>query len=151
MLEHVETTPYLKMPLGPGSGAIADAVADLIGPAGLADAYRGLTPESVEMFGLALIEILHSVDEYCGAGALADGAIAELWTGQHLAVLVLRFRGRPLPEWLVANWDRMQEPERLAPSGEAGWGWLLVREALDSVDHRMCADAQMLLLERRIW
>ena len=50
----------------------------------------------------------------------------------------------------LMNWDRGQEPSVLAPSSDIGWGWLLVREALDSVSHTWNGSQQILFLERRI-
>lgn len=149
-MQIAETAPILACRLMGGARAIPAIVEDLLGAHGLSSAPAGATPETLEILGLALNEVLHSINEFAGEQTLADEAAVELWVGETLVIITARFHGKALPDWLVTNWDRGQEPAILAPSTEAGWGWLLVREALDNVCHAWRGSEQILYLERRI-
>ncbi|MEM7188115.1 MAG: hypothetical protein AAF439_00765, partial [Pseudomonadota bacterium] len=116
----------------------------------LASGHAGITPEMLEILGLALNEVLHTIGEICGEQTGPDESSIELWLEQTLLIVCVKFRGAPLPDWLLANWDRAQEPAVLAPNAELGWGWLLVREALDAVSHGWRGSEQLLFLEKRI-
>ena len=129
---------------------IAPAVESVL--AGLFGRARSLTPKTVDMIGLAATEVLHTVLEHCGRQRTAGGAPVELslelWVEPELAVLVIGHAGPALPEWLISNWDRGEEPALLDAPG--GWGWLLVREALDGVSTGRCGDRRLLFLEKRL-
>ncbi len=142
--ERAETGPSVAANLQRSSGpalrcvfhgprGVEPAVAAVIGPRGLAGLARGNDG------GLL---------EHCPGQATSGGVSLELWVEPKLAVLVVCHAGPALPEWLIANWDRGEEPAVLdAPSG---WGWLLVREALDGVSAAASGDRQLLLLEKRL-
>jgi hypothetical protein len=128
--------------------SIAPAVEAVLGPRGLAGRARSLTPKTLDMVGLATMEVLHTVLEHCGDQRAAGGASVELWVEPGLAVLVVGHAGPALPDWLIANWDRGEEPG--VPDASTGWGWLLVREALDGVSAGRCGDRRLLFLEKRL-
>ena len=94
--------------------------------------------------------MLHSIHEFAGEQTEADDSRVELWVESTLLIITVGFRGMALPNWLLTNWDRCREPAVLTPPSECGWGWLLVREALDSVSHSWVGSQQILFLERRI-
>jgi len=87
---------------------------------------------------------------FAGEQTEADASAVELWADATLVIVCVRFRGAPLPDWLLANWDRAHEPAVLAPGTDSGWGWLLVREALDAVSHAWRGREQLLFLEKRL-
>ena len=149
-MAHLESAPVLSCRLLGGSRAIPEIVDDLINSDGLSALPGGATPEMLEILALALSEVLHSINEFAGQQTMADEASVELWVEDSLVIICAKFHGKPLPGWLLTNWDRGQEPAILAPSSDIGWGWLLVREALDSVSHEWCGSQQILFLERRL-
>lgn len=150
MAHHTEIAPVLSCRLVGGPSAISSIVDDVLSPQGLAGIPTGPTPEMLEILGLALNEVLHSITEISGRQTEGDAASVDLWVEKTLVIICVRFRGAPMPGWLLTNWDRAQEPATLAPSIECGWGWLLVREALDSVSHCWRGSEQLLFLEKRI-
>lgn len=103
-----------------------------------------------ELLALALSEVLHTITDIAGPQTDADSSSVDLWLERHLMAITVSFRGAPLPRWLLTNWDRGQQPEILAPRTEVGWGWLLVREAFDSVWLDWAGSEQILTLEKRI-
>lgn len=141
--------PTLIRPLAGGRDAISRIVDDVL--AGT-DGHRVFAPAPLakELLTLALSEILHTITDVAGPQTDADASSIELWLDQHLLIITIRFRGARLPDWLLVNWDRGQEPEILAPRTEFGWGWLLVREALDSVSLDWMGSEQILILEKRL-
>lgn len=149
-MELAEASPILACRLVGGARAIPGIVDDLLGAEGLSRSPAGATPETLEILGLALNEVLHSINEFAGEQSIADDASIELWIGDRLVVICAKFHGNPLPAWLLTNWDRGQEPAVLAPSSDAGWGWLLVREALDNVSLSWRGSQQLLFLDRRV-
>ena len=150
MVEHTEIAPVLSCRFVGGPGDIPGLVDHLLGLDGLSGLPNLPTPETLEILGLALNEVLHSIADISGRQTTGDNSSVELWVEQTLVILCVRFRGAPLPEWLLQNWDRAQEPAVLAPSIDCGWGWLLVREALDAVSHGWRGSEQLLFLEKRI-
>ena len=150
MMEHTEAAPVLACPLSGGNREIPRIVSNLINSDGLSGLPGGPTPEMLEILALALNEVLHSINEFAGHQTAADDASVELWVEESLVIICAKFHGKPLPDWLLTNWDRGQEPAVLAPTSDVGWGWLLVREALDNVSHVWSGSQQILFLERRI-
>lgn len=150
MVEHTEIAPVLSCQFIGGPGEIPGLVDNLLGVDGLSGLPSLPTPETLEILGLALNEVLHSITDIAGRQTAGDASSVELWVEQTLVILCVRFRGAPLPDWLLQNWDRAQEPAVLAPSIDCGWGWLLVREALDAVSHGWRGSEQLLFLEKRI-
>ncbi len=142
------SAPLLQLPFE-GAQGIPSAVETLIGPKGLAGAIRPATPRTLDLLGLAVMEVLHTIVEVSGdPGGRLSGSVA-LWTEPRLAMIVVRFAGRPLPDRLLADWDRGAEPASPeAPLGCDGWGWLLVREALDGVGAVRSGNRNLLFLER---
>ena len=130
-----------------GPRAIAPAVEAVIGPRGMGGLARSLTPKTLDMIGLAAMEVLHTVLEHRGCQGPAGGVLVELWVQPALAVLVVDHAGPSLPGWLIANWDRGDEPAALDASS---WGWLMVREALDGVGTARRGDRRLILLEKRL-
>lgn len=149
-MQLAETSPLVVCRLLGGARAIPSIVDDLIGFEAFSEEPGRNTPETLEILGLALNEVLHSINEFVGEQTLADDASVELWTGDTIIIFCVKFHGNPLPGWLIQNWDRSQEPAILAPSTDAGWGWLLVREALDGASHLWRGSQQLLFLEKRI-
>ncbi len=149
-MQNTEIGPILARGLSGGARSISDIIDDVLGAGGLTSAASPLSPEVAEILGLALNEVLHSIHEFAGEQVEADESTIELWVESTLLVICVKFRGQALPGWLVTNWDRGQEPGTLAPPGDVGWGWLLVREALDSVAHAWQGSQQILFLERRL-
>ena len=149
-MQHSELAPVLACRLTGGVRSISGVIDELLGAEGLCAAAPGVSPEVSEILGLALNEILFTIHEFSGEQTEADESSVELFAESTLLVICIKFRGRSLPGWLQSNWDRGQEPARLAPPSEAGWGWLLVREALDSVTHTWSDSQQILFLERRL-
>jgi hypothetical protein len=142
------SAPLLELPFA-GARGIPSAVEALIGPRGLGAAIRPATPKTLDLVGLAMMEVLHSIVECSGERRGGPAGSVALWTEPELAVIVVRFAGPPLPGWLVANWDRGEEPTSPeAPRGCGGWGWLLVREALDGVSAVRSGNRNLLFLER---
>ena len=107
-------------------------------------------PVTQELLALALSEVLYTITDIAGAQSEADASSVELWLERHLLIISVRFRGAPLPDWLLANWDRACEPAILAPRTDYGWGWLLVREAFEAVSRDWCGSEQILILEKRL-
>lgn len=141
--------PTLTRPLAGGREVISQIVEDVLsGP----EAERAFSPAPLtrELLTLALSEILHTITDVVGPQTEADASSIELWLDQHLMIVTVRFRGARLPDWLLVNWDRGQEPAILAPRTEFGWGWLLVREALDAVSLDWHGSEQILILEKRL-
>ena len=130
------------------AGGIAPAVEAVLGPRGLGGRARSLTPKTLELIGLATMEVLHSVLDHCVDQRAGRGVSLELWVEPRLAVLVVSHAGPAIPDWLIANWDRGEEPA--VPDAPAGWGWLLVREALDGVSASRRGHRPLLLLEKRL-
>jgi hypothetical protein len=143
------SAPALRCPFD-GPRSIAPAVEAVIGPRGLAGIARPLSPGTLDMLGLAAMEVLHTVLEHCGGQRAASGASVELWIEPRLAVLVVRHAGPALPGWLIANWDRGEEPALHDTPCDCGWGWLLVREALDGVGTARAGGRHLLFLEKRL-
>ena len=143
------TAPVLSLGFE-GAGSIAPAVEALIGPRGLAGIVRPATPRTLDLIGLAIMEVLHSVVEISGDQRGRAGTSVTLWTEPKLAVVAVRFAGLPLPEWLLANWDRGEEPAVAETPRGYGWGWLLVREALDAVSVTRAGNRNILFLEKRL-
>ena len=142
--------PALERRLTGDAEAQSRVVEDLLASPGLRGLIAARSPEAVALLGLALNEVLYTLTELGGdAGIGTDGTIG-LWTDTRLVIFCIRFAGPPLPDWLLANWDRAQEPAVLAPPDDCGWGWLLVREALDAVSQDISGEDQLLLLERRV-
>ena len=150
MADPIEISPVMRCRLIGGAASIPVIVDDVLSPKSLTGTPAQPTPEMLEVLSLALMEVLHSITEISGKQTEADAAAVELWVEPTLIIICVRFRGTPLPDWLIQNWDRAQEPAVLAPSTECGWGWLLVREALDAVSHAWRGSEQLLFLEKRI-
>ncbi|MFK7944012.1 MAG: hypothetical protein AB8B85_14010, partial [Paracoccaceae bacterium] len=149
-MSYAELGPALACGLKGGPRDISATIELVLGSDGIAGLSRLRTPETVELIGLALNEVLHSVHEFSGEQTEADESRVELWLEPTILIVTVCFRGKSLPDWLLANWDRCREPAVLTPPGECGWGWLLVREALDSVTHSWSGSQQILFLERRL-
>ena len=134
-----------------GPRGIGPAVGAMIGPGGLAG-VRSLTPRTLDLLGLAAMEVLHTLLEHgcdrVGGRAGSGGISVELWLEPQLAVVAIGHAGPPLPDWLLANWDRSEEPA--LPDASSGWGWLLVREALDGVSAGGSDNRRLLFLEKRL-
>ena len=141
--------PVLSCRLKGGPSAISDTVEQVLAMTRLREAFA-TQPDVLETIGLSLNEVLHSIHEFSGEQTEADDSAVELWLERTLMIICVRFRGKPLPNWLICNWDRAQEPAVLAPPSDVGWGWLLVREVLDSVSHCWRDSEQILFLERRL-
>jgi hypothetical protein len=140
------SAPLLDMPFE-GAQGIPPAVEALIGPRGLAGAIRQATPRTLDLVGLAVMEVLHTIVEHLGERRGLSGSVA-LWTEPRLAIIAVSWAGPALPDWMLANWDRGEEPASLeAPLG-SGWGWLLVREAVDGVSAMRSGSRNILYLER---
>ena len=149
-MSYAELGPALACRLKGGPRDISDVVETVLGSEGIAGRTQITTPETVELLGLALNEVLHSVHEFAGEQTEADDSRVELWVESALLIVTVSFRGKGMPDWLLTNWDRCREPAVLTPPSESGWGWLLVREALDSVSHSWVDSRQLLFLERRL-
>lgn len=149
-MSYAELGPTLACRLRGGSRDISDVVDTILGQEGVAGRTQISTPETIELLGLALNEVLHSVNEFAGEQSEGDDSRVELWVESAILIVTVGFRGKALPEWLLTNWDRCREPAVLTPPSESGWGWLLVREALDSVSHAWVDSRQVLFLERRL-
>ena len=137
----------LSRRLAGGRDAIARIVEDVLG--GEEDGVSSPASLSREPLSLALSEVLYSVTDIAGPQTEADASAIELWLQKDFLVIAVRFRGTPLPRWLLTNWDRGAEPAILAPRSEVGWGWLLVRDVFDSVWLDWAGSEQILLLEKR--
>ena len=96
---------------------------------------------------LAVLEVLHSIVELSGKGRGLANASVVLWAEPALAIIVVRFAGPALPERLLTNWDRGEEPMLPEAAEGEGWGWLLVREALDAVGAARANGRNLLFLE----
>lgn len=144
-----QSAPVLRLPFE-GAHSIAPVVEALIGVRGLAGISRPPTPRTLDLVGLAAMEVLHTVLEFSGDQRGAADASVALWSEPALAIAVVRYAGPTLPDWLLTNWDRGAEPAVLdAPRG-CGWGWLLVREALDGVSATRSGSRNLLFLEKRL-
>lgn len=126
--------------------AVVEAIT---GPRGLSGLGQPPAPKALELIRLALAEVLNSVLDISGTQAPGEGAV-ELWVEPTLVVIAVRFGGPALPDWMVANWDRGEPPAMLAPPGDSGWRWLLVREAMDSVSQAAARQGNRLFLEKRL-
>lgn len=144
------TVPLARVPLS-GAHGIPQAVREMTGPRGLARTPRPPAPKALEKVGVAVDEVLSTIVSCCGEQDPARAGV-ELWVEPELAVIAVRFAGAPLPGWLLANWDRGEEPTVLTPPTDSGWGWgwPAVREAVESVSLVPVPDGQMLLLEKRL-
>lgn len=130
--------------------SIVPAVEAMIGREGLAGAAKGITPGILDMVGLAVMEVLHTLLERCGEQRPGDGPTVELWIEPRLAVIAVSWTGPALPDWLLARWDRGDETAMFEAPPGSSWGWLLVREALDSVTTARRGGRRLLLLEKRL-
>lgn len=149
MRQAFDLTPAAECRLDATSGDPAALAALLLDPRLSERRPVTLSAEMTETVRLALTEILHSVLDHAGPGAADASAKITLWLDSTLLICSIRFAGAPLPGWLLANWDRSREPRHLsAPSG-SGWGWLLVRDAIDCVSYERLHDCQLLFLEKR--
>ena len=149
MLNFADIAPVVARRFEGGSAAIPRIVEDLLSQRHAWFQRDANNPEAVELLGLALNEVLHTVVEFAGVQQPGHHSGVELWVDKALVILSVQFQGRDLPEWLTISWDRRQEPAVLAPPHDLGWGWLLVREALDSVQHTRVGNRQTLFLEKR--
>lgn len=149
MLNIAEIAPVVACRFEGGGAAIPRIVEDLLTRRQAWFQGEGNSPEAVELLGLALNEVLHTIVEFSGVQQPGFQSGVELWVDKALVIMTVHFQGRDLPEWLTINWDRGQEPAVLAPPHDLGWGWLLVREALDSVQHTKSGKCQTLFLEKR--
>lgn len=104
---------------------------------------------ALSAIGLALGEVLATVLDFCGPQHRLRGAVG-LWVEPTLAIVSVRFAGPPLPDWLLTNWDRGEPPAVIALPSAVGWGWLLVREAIEGVAQLRTRRGNVLLLERRL-
>ncbi|MEM1160933.1 MAG: hypothetical protein AAGJ28_08365 [Pseudomonadota bacterium] len=146
---HAQMAPVMIRSFAGGMQRIPRAVDDILGEHGIMAVRQGLTPESIEILGLALCEVLHSLHEML-EGTIPDGASVELWIEPTMIILSVSYQGPPVPNWLLTNWDRTQQPAFLAPPGDIGWGWLLVREAFESVSEEHSGSQNIIFLERRL-
>lgn len=148
-MQYTVAGPMLECGLSGGSKSIGAVVETLVGPGGISGSGLICSPETLELLGLALIEVLHSINEFAGEQCETDASRVEIWVESTLCIFTVSFRGCPLPDWLLTNWDRARDPAVLVPPTESGWGWLLVREAMDSVTHTWADGQQVLFMERR--
>lgn len=144
-----EIAPVLTRGLDGGVRNIPRIVDDLIGSAGLQSCEPGFTPEGVELLGLAVNEVLHAIFGLAGEQRKRDACV-ELWIQPTMVILTIQYHGPMIPDWLMKNWDRGHEPAVLAPPGDIGWGWLIVREALDSISADFSGRHNVIFLERRL-
>lgn len=144
-----EIAPILTRRFAGGAHLIPGLVDDLLEVDMLRRLPRPPSSDTIELLSLALSEVLHTITDVCGQQTDADASHIELWLEPSFAIVSVRFRGAPMPDWLLANWDRAQEPAVLAPASDSGWGWLVVREALDGVSHDWSGSAQLIFLEKR--
>lgn len=128
---------------------IARVVRTVTGPRGLAGLTPPLSARALELAGAALAEVLGAVTDLAGPQDVADAAV-ELWVEAGMAVTAIRFRGPPMPDWLVRNWDPGGPPAVLASQAACGWGWLVVREAVDSVCQMRSRRGNLLFIEKRL-
>lgn len=149
MLNHAEIAPVLACRFEGGNAEIPAMVDELLSQRQAWCAARRSTPDTLELLGLALGEVLHTIVEFSGNQGRDANSGIELWIEESLVILSVHFSGRELPDWLLRNWDRAQEPAVLAPPQDIGWGWLLVREALDNVCASRVGNKQILFLEKR--
>lgn len=140
--------PLMEVPVG-GRSHIVPAVETVTGQHGLGGLARGPRGQALDMIGAALTEVLRCIDGLC-APEDTGATLVELWVESSLVIVAVRFPGRPMPEWLMRNWDRGSVPVRLAPGGAAGNGWLIVREGFDSALQQRTREGNLLLLERRL-
>ncbi|MGD1926436.1 MAG: ATP-binding protein [Paracoccaceae bacterium] len=150
MIHHAEIAPVMACRLEGGNTVIPGIVDEVLSHRHAWVRSGQPTPEMLELLGLALNEVLHTVVEFAGAQLPDSDSRVELWIEKSLVILTVRFHGRGLPQWLTTNWDRGQEPAVLAPPQDVGWGWLLVREAMDSVNYASSGSGQLLFLEKRL-
>lgn len=145
-----EIAPVLSRRFVGGTPLVPGIVDDVLDEGMRKFEKRSANHDNLELLGLALNEVLHTVTEVCGQQTDADNSYIDLWRERTFVIVCVRFRGAALPDWLIANWDRSQEPAMLAPTIDSGWGWLVVREALDAVSHQWSGSEQMLFLEKRM-
>lgn len=150
MLYASEIAPLTASRLMGGAAGVPDVVDYVLCPDLFARRLPSVPMDIVEAGRVALKEVLRTVLDISGPQAADDESIVEVWVEPGLLIMCVNFRGDPLPEWLLANWDRGREPAILAPVSHTGWSWLLVREALDSVLYEKSGDRQFLFLERRL-
>lgn len=143
-------SPMLDAALGDARD-IAGAVQAMTGPRGLAGMARQPAPKVPDLMAMALTEVLQNVIDFSGAQD-PDRAAVELWVEPSLVILAVRFAGPPLPDWMIANWDRGEPPAAPAFPGDGGWGWgwLIVREAFDSTGQQPAGGGNLLFLEKRL-
>ena len=149
MLNHAEIAPVMACRFAGRNAGIPAVVDELLSQRQAWQAIRRSTPDALELLGLALNEVLHTIVEFSGSQDSKLNSGVELWVEETLVILCVHFSGRELPAWLLRNWDRTQEPAVLAPPDDVGWGWLLVREALDSVTATQVDNRHILFLEKR--
>ncbi len=147
-MEPAPASPVMTHRFCGGREAIAKIVDDFLSKE--PQAPFGQAPLTRELLALALSEVLYTVTDIAGPQTDADASSIELWISEHLLAITVRFRGAPVPRWLLTNWDRGCDPEILAPRTEYGWGWLLVREAFDAVSLDWSQSEQVLILEKRL-
>ena len=149
MLNHAEIAPVMACRFAGGNAGIPAVVDELLSQRQAWLSIRRSTPDALELLGLALNEVLHTIVEFSGSQDSKLNSGVELWVEETLVILCVHFSGRELPAWLLRNWDRAQEPAVLAPPEDIGWGWLLVREAMDSVTASQRDNRHILFLEKR--
>ena len=149
MLNHAEIAPVMACRFEGGNAGIPAVVDELLSQRRAWSSVRRSSPDALERLGLALNEVLHTIVEFSGRQDGDTNSGVELWVEETLVILCVHFSGRGLPEWLLRNWDRAQEPAVLAPPEDIGWGWLLVREAMDSVTASQRDNRHILFLEKR--
>lgn len=104
---------------------------------------------NADVLRLGFAEVLRSILIYAGPQSGADDAMVEVWIEPTLMIIGVRHSGRVVPAWLVQNWDRGREPARFATNEPIGAGWLMVRQAFDSVSVGQNGAQPVVLLERR--
>lgn len=109
----------------------------------------GLSTDA-DLLRIGLGEVLRTVLLQAGPQTLDDDAMVDLWIEPTLVIIGVTYRGPVMPPWLIQNWDRGREPAVFSPSESFGTGWLLVRQAFDSVHDTQCGAHRVLLLEKRL-
>ena len=135
MLESPECVPIASRRLIGGQAAVTGISGDLFVAENLSYAGWLPGPKTVDLLSQALDEILQTVTQICGAQSEGDAAAVELWIDRTLMLICVRFRGAPLPGWMIEKWHRGLAPAVLSPGRAPGHRWLLVRDAFESVSH----------------
>lgn len=125
---------------------IPGVVRAIAGPRGLGGAAGPAAANALDLIGADLAEALQSIVEQSGPQD-PDRAAVELCVEPTLMVLVVRFAGPPLPDWLISNRNRGDVPAVLAAPGASGWGWLTVREVMESASQQRARRGNLLFLE----